>query len=322
MVKRFLAFACLCLLPLNMALAQEAFIDSNHHVAHGKLLIKKDYPSALGPHTVWVWLPDNYGANAAQRYHVLYMFDGQNLFDPSPYSGADWGVAETLGDMIEKGEVPPTIVVGIESRDQRTREYMPQKVYEATPKAYQKRVIAFSEGPPLSDAFLKFVVTTLKPDIDRRFNTDPSRSSTSIMGSSMGGHMALYAMGEYPEVFGASASVSMPWLMAKSAANDADVSVVTRAWQTWLSHTRLRPDQNRIYSDQGDKDLDVMFAPFEKSVSAMFRAHGFGELRQFQHWTFKDTGHSEIFWRARLKQPLQFLLGAPDNPLKNHNNHE
>lgn len=293
------------------------FLLSGKTVSHGTLSLHKDYPSKLGPHNVWVWSPDGYDPNAQQRYHVLYMLDGQNLFDASPYSGADWGVAETLSGLIDRGEVSPTIVVGIESREARTREYMPNKVFLATPKAYQKRVIAFSNGAPLSDEFLGFVVNDLKPDIDRRYNTDPSRAATAIMGSSMGGHIALYAMGEYPEVFGGSASLSMPWLMAEAAPNEADVAIIASAWEKWLKTTRLNPNLNHIYSDQGDTGLDTMFLPFEVDVAKMLRTNGYDELGQFQHPVFKDTGHSEIYWRARLSQPLKFLLKHTDIQTEN-----
>ena len=262
------------------------------------------------PRDVQVWLPEGY--DPARAYKVVYMMDGQNIFDPSPYAGVDWGVMDTLPGLIHDGKVPPAIVVAVDNIPERTREYMPQRVYDLLPADYQARVRDFEDGAvPNSDAFLKFLVTELKPAIDATYHTISGPEGTSIIGSSSGGHIALYAQGQYPKVFGASASLSMPWLMASPAKDDihiqADTAVLTTAWRLWLQDSGMTPGHNRIYSDQGTVGLDGLFTPYDTAITAMMRAHGWNET-DFASPIYDGAQHSEKDWRKRIAIPLTFVL--------------
>ncbi len=263
------------------------------------------------PRDVVVWIPDVCDRPKASC-PVVYMMDGQNLFEPSQYSGADWGVAETLPRLIAETRVPPAIVVGVYNTTERTREYTPQKVYLATPPEYQKRVEAFGGGVPKSDAFLKFLVTELKPFIDRTYATATGPESTSIIGSSSGAYFALYAQGEYPQVFGASASLSMPWLMAAPAKDQAQIAtdsqVVANAWKAWLKTTHMTPGRNRIYTDQGTVGLDGLFTPYEQASVAVFHKAGWRDETNFTAPVYVGAEHSEKDWRKRLDVALTFVL--------------
>ncbi len=261
---------------------------------------------------VTVFVPDECQA-ANARCAVVYMMDGQNLFTPSQYSGADWGVAETLPKLIAAGDVPPAIVVGVDNTAERTQEYMPQRVYDLLPADYQARVRAFEDGqPPKSDAYLSFLVTELKPFIDRTYAVKTGPESTSIIGSSMGAHIALYAQGQYPQVFGASASVSMPWLMASPAKDDvriaADAAVLKTAWAMWLKRTKMRPGRNRIYTDQGTVELDGQFTPYETAIVPVFAAVCWRDGVDFAAPVYEGAKHSEIDWRKRLDVVMRFVL--------------
>ena len=262
------------------------------------------------PRDVQVWLPKDY--DPGKRYKVVYMMDGQNIFDPSPWSHADWGVLDTLPGLIRDGTVPPAIVVAVDNIQARTAEYMPQRIYDMLPPDYQARVRAFEDGAvPNSDNFLKFLVTELKPMIDKTYSAIPDPEGTSIVGSSSGGHIALYAQGEYPHVFGASASLSMPWLMASPAGDDvhirADTAVLTTAYRTWLKRSGMKPGPNRIYSDQGTVGLDGLFTPYDKSIVPALRADGWTEP-YFDNEIIDGAEHSETFWRQRIAKPLTFVL--------------
>ena len=151
-----------------------------------------------------VWFPQCYEQNGTARYPVLYMHDGQNLFDtPASYAGESWRVDQAMTRLIEKGKIRGAIVVGVWNSPLRWREYLPQKPYESP--ALQKHHPFFLEragGPPISDAYLKFLVEELKPFIDSKYRTLPDRQNTFVMGSSMGGLVSLYAISEYPQVFG------------------------------------------------------------------------------------------------------------------------
>jgi enterochelin esterase-like enzyme len=291
-------------IPLNFLLKQTV-------VASGTLITLPQVTSKFViPRDVHVWLPDGYDPD--KTYKTLYMMDGQNLFSPSQYSGADWGVAEVLPKLISEGKVPSAIIVGIDNIPERTREYMPQRVYELMAPDYQARIRAFEDGKvPNADNFLKFLVTELKPLIDKTYHTASGPENTSIMGSSMGGHIALYAQGEYPQVFGASASLSMPWLMADPAkdpaAIQADADTVAAGWTAWLKTTQMIPGRNRIYSDQGTVGLDGLFTPYEEKAVAAFRAYDWTETN-FHAPVYPGAEHSEKDWRKRVDVPLLFLL--------------
>ena len=298
MIRRLLCAALLLAFP---AAAAEPRLDT--HKAFASKYVE--------PRNVTVFVPDE--CQGTSRCAVLYMLDGQNLYTPSPYSGADWGVKDTIPKLIKDGRIPPTIVVGIDNVKDRTREYMPERVYRLLPRDYQARVRAFEDGKePNSDNFLKFVVTELKPFVDSKYPTLTDPAHTAIMGSSMGGHIALYAHGEYPSVFGASASLSMPWLMASWAKDDAviraDVAVLKTAWSMWLKTSKLKPGKDRIYTDQGTLELDAEFTLYEAAITPIFPTAGWTEGTDFKAEIFENTRHSETDWRKRLDIPLVFML--------------
>src|SRR4051812_7718100 len=135
---------------------------------------------------ILVYLPSGYDDDQ-QRYPVLYMHDGQNLFDEATSYTREWQVDETMEALSRAGY--PAIVVGIPNLgEQRIEEYSPFD----DPK----------HGKGKGQAYLGFIVETLKPLIDQQFRTLPDRLHTGIMGSSMGGLISLYAFFQHHEIFG------------------------------------------------------------------------------------------------------------------------
>ncbi|HEX8832202.1 MAG TPA: alpha/beta hydrolase-fold protein, partial [Longimicrobium sp.] len=136
---------------------------------------------------VWVYLPPDY-ASSSKRYPVLYMHDGQNVFDDSTSGFGEWGVDETLDSLFATGD-PGVIVVAVDHGGaKRLDEYSP--------------FINPRHGGGEGDAYVDFLAQTLKPLIDRRYRTRPDRLNTGVAGSSMGGLISLYAALKYPDVFG------------------------------------------------------------------------------------------------------------------------
>src|SRR5436305_3311561 len=154
------------------------------HVSAGAIVdlgvLKSQYAD---PRRVVVWLPPGYSAKGP-KYAVLYMHDGQNLFDKATAGyGMEWEIDEHLSQLIADKKVRPTIVVGIWNTPKRLQEYVPSKAFNGLPPEYRDKVRALYGGDPLSDGYLKFVVRELKPMIDRRFNVKTGRADTFIMGS-------------------------------------------------------------------------------------------------------------------------------------------
>ncbi len=149
---------------------------------------------------IWIYLPADY-ATSNKRYPVMYMHDGQNIFDGYTAFAGEWEVDETLDALIKMG-TPPCIVVGIDNGPQRMTEYNP----------YTFAKFGKGEG----DKYVGFLVKTLKPFIDSTYRTFVSKENTIIAGSSMGGLISYYAMLNYPAVFG-KAGVFSPsfWIADK-----------------------------------------------------------------------------------------------------------
>jgi len=261
----------------------------------------QDFPSAhVAARSVDVWLPPGYAAHPHKRYPVLYMHDGQNLFDPafSFYSHTDWGVDEAMTKLIAQGRVREAIVIGVWSTPLRLQEYMPRKPVTGTSLAIG--VEGMGDLPAssiVSDQYLDFVIHELKPFIDATYRTRRGRDDTFVMGSSMGGLISLYAAAEYPDVFGGVGAVSTHWPIGNGVMID------------WLGTHLPDPRTHRLYFDHGTATLDAQYAPFQQRVDAIVRAHGYAEGRNFSTRVFEGAEHSERAWNARVEVPLEFLLG-------------
>jgi predicted alpha/beta superfamily hydrolase len=251
----------------------------------------------VAPRRVDVWLPDGYDAPGAPRYGVLYMHDGQNLFDPSlGFGGAEWKVDEVLGGLLAERAVRPTIVVGVWNTPARFAEYMPQAAVLADTIETGVGGMRVARRDVQSDAYLRFLVEELKPMIDRQFRTNPTRGATTIMGSSMGGLISGYAIARYPEVFGGAGCVSTHWPAGRGSVVD------------WLGDHLPPPATHRLWFDHGTATLDSLYAPYQSRMDARLRAAGYAEGRQVMSRVYPGAEHSERSWAARLREPLQFLL--------------
>ncbi|MDQ3247628.1 MAG: alpha/beta hydrolase-fold protein, partial [Chloroflexota bacterium] len=139
----------------------------------------------VDPRHVDVWLPPGYAGHGAQRYPVLYMHDGQNLFDPrTSFASVDWGIDEALAHLMGAHHITPPIVVGLWNTPKRFREYMPARpVIQATGQPVLWRPYGKGKTKLLSDAYLKFITQEIKPLIDATYRTLPDAAHTSTMGS-------------------------------------------------------------------------------------------------------------------------------------------
>lgn len=160
----------------------------------------------VDPRNVDVWLPPGYQLNKSKRFPVVYMHDGQNLFDPKlSFIKVDWGVDETMTRLIDEGKIRAAIVVGVWNTPKRFAEYMPQKPVVNSSVRPLKDISALRRNQIVSDNYLKFLVTELKPFIDSMYRTRADRKNTFIMGSSAGALISAYAMSEYPNILAARA---------------------------------------------------------------------------------------------------------------------
>ena len=259
-----------------------------------------DFPSRhVTPRHVDVWCPPENGADSVTRYPVIYMHDGQNLFDPAlSFIGVDWGMDEAMMHLIQETGRPGAIIVGIWNSPLRLREYMPQKPLNASGgQRILNRFVEQTGGAPLSDGYLQFLVEELKPFIDAHYPSLSDPAHTLVMGSSMGGLISLYALNEYPDVFGGAGCLSTHWPIGEEVLVDALGAALPSA------------GRHRLYFDFGTETLDADYEPWQRRMDEWLRTAGYREGRDWLMRKFEGAEHSERAWRERVPTPLAFLLG-------------
>jgi predicted alpha/beta superfamily hydrolase len=282
-------------------------------VSSGKLVRHADFTSKyVTARHVDVWLPDGY--DGTEKYAVLYMHDGQMLYDSNiAWNKQVWEVDAMLGKMIKEGKTRKTIVVGVwNGGATRHADYFPQKPFESLPKSFRDSLLTGGtrpNGPKLfaepvkSDGYLKFLVEELKPFIDKTYATLPDVANTFVMGSSMGGLISMYAICEYPQVFGGAACLSTHWPGIFSMDNNPIPGAFIQYLDTHLPDKKT----HKIYFDYGTATLDSLYPPLQAKADAVMKKHGW-KKKQWITLSFPGADHSEKAWAARLDKPLGFLL--------------
>lgn len=266
----------------------------------------------VNPRNVDVWLPYNYSKDT--KYAVLYMHDGQMLFDStSTWNKQEWGVDEVMDKLMKDGAIRNTIVVGIWNTELRHSEYFPQKPFESLPVSYRDSILKIDRGntgsalfksPVVSDAYLKFIVEELKPFIDANYSTYSNMENTFIAGSSMGGLISMYAICEYPEVFSAAACLSTHWIGVFDTTNNP----IPKAFTEYLEQKLPDPKKHKIYFDFGTETLDQYYEVHQLEIDSVMVKKGYNQS-SWQSLKFRGANHSEDAWNKRLHIPLRFILG-------------
>ncbi|MCV2355065.1 hypothetical protein LNV09_12975 [Paucibacter sp. B2R-40] len=277
-------------------------------VSLGRIERLANFPSKwVDARHVDVWVPEGYSAD--KRYQVLYMHDGQMLFDASrTWNQQAWDVHLSVARLVAAGRIPQTLIVGIWNNGKyRHSEYFPQKYLALMPAPQRERLITERLlNKPQSDAYLRFLVEELKPVIDAKYTTRPEPASTFLMGSSMGGLISVYAMNEYPQVFGGAAGLSTHWV----GISKPNAAIPLAAFNYLRTHL-ASPETHRLYQDHGTTELDALYAPYQVMVNELARERGYVDGLNFETRVFEGSGHNENAWAARLDIPLEFLLRRP-----------
>ena len=296
------------LLLLVLMIGASAAADPLPSVASGTIRRLELFASRyVAARNVDIWLPPGYATG--KRYDVLYMHDGQMLFDPGvTWNKQSWDAAGVLSRLIAAGRARPTIIVGIWNNGaMRHAEYFPEKFLPLLPEPMRSQFVKQAlEGKPSADGYLRFMVEELKPYIDAHFQTRPERAHTFIMGSSMGGLISTYAICEYPQVFGGTASLSTHWI----GSFEPNAAIPLAAFEYLQAHLPA-PETHRLYMDHGTQGLDANYGLAQSFVDQVVRDRGY-TAANWKSLVFEGAAHSENDWSARLDVPLQFLL-APES---------
>jgi predicted alpha/beta superfamily hydrolase len=255
-----------------------------------------DFASRFLPHprTLSVWLPPGYDLESTRRFPVLYLHDGQNLFDPeTAFAGNPWYADEVVEREVRASRVEPLILVGIANSVDRLREYGP-------------RLDGHDRSGDWSREYGRFVVEEVKPFIDSSYRTLPDGGNTGIGGSSMGGLISLQLCKWYPDVFRKCAAMS-PSLWWDQESFLLESSIDTQ----WM-------DVCRVWLDMGTREgaTEAGMRAMVRRVSRLaqqFAGHGMREGKQFAFLEAKEGMHNEASWGARFDLVLQFLYGNSRN---------
>lgn len=307
-------FSTLILVVYFLIQCSQKVDDSIPKTSSGTIDHIQSFPSQFfEDRNIDVWLPDHY--TPTKKYAVLYIHDGQMLFDSNiTWNKQEWGVDEVMGELIKQQKIKDCIVVGIWNKSEtRHSDYFPQKPFENLPQKDQDSLIKNAKRNHQtnlfsmnirSDAYLKFIVQELKPYIDQHYSTKKEKENTFIMGSSMGGLISMYAICEYPEVFGGAACLSTHWTGIFQHQNNPIPNLLI----TYLDQNLPNSSHhNKFYFDYGTETLDSLYEPFQLQVDFIMHKHHFTN-KNWKTLKFEGHDHSENAWRSRLEHPLLFLL--------------
>jgi predicted alpha/beta superfamily hydrolase len=250
----------------------ELYPGDQHTVAGDVLVLPQVYsPQLENARDIIVYLPPSYSSDG-RRYPVVYMQDGQNLFDAATsFAGVEWQVDETLEALSAEGL--EAIAVGIPHRgEERLREYTPP-------------TNAWWRGT--GDRYIAFVVETLKPLIDQAFRTQPDRIHTGLFGSSMGALISLYGFFGRPDVFGRCGAMSPSVWVGRGLIRQ---------------HVRDPQAGDRLYLDNGTRENSA------RALVEQLLARGYREGQELKYVVEEGGQHTEAAWARRLPEALRFLL--------------
>ena len=272
-------------------------------VARGTLERFPQFTSQYVPsRDVVVWLPEGY--QTGDSCDVLYMHDGNMLFDATTtWNRREWQVDEVTDSLIQAGLIRPCIVVGIYNTDDRLTEYFPAKTWQNVAEADRKDA---DLKKLTANAYLQFIVEELKPFIDQRYKPLTTREHTFMMGSSMGGLISLYALCEYPQVFGGVACLSSHLSMAHLP-NGVDGEPWATGFRNYVGRHLPEANGSLIYMDHGTEGFDADYGQYQEQLDSVIRAKGW-DAQHYMSLVFDGDDHNETCWGKRLNQPLQFLL--------------
>ena len=240
---------------------------------------------------VRVWLPPDYDGRGRTRYPVLYLNDGQNLFEPgTAFAGVHWQVGETASRLIAEGKIAPLVIVGIDNAGRnRVREYIPYWSLDPLVMA------------PQGKQYPDFLRREVMPLIEKHYPVAEGPENTGLGGSSLGGLIALYTQLAAPGVFGRLLIESPSLFVANRR-----ILEECRRFHDWPCRVYLGMGTQEV----GQAEKDKRIVTDVRELGSILRAAGLDEQRLKFHIE-QGAPHSESAWAARFPSALEFLYSAP-----------
>lgn len=278
----------------------------------GNIIRFDSFPTKLiTPRNVDVWVPKDY--TYKKKYNVIYMHDGQNLFDANTtWNKQEWMADDIAAKLMNEQKVKDFIIVGVHNIPEiRFLDLYPKKTFEYLPKTTKdsifedskKKGMNITEDSFKGDNYLKFIVEELKPYIDTNFSTLKEAKNTFIGGSSMGGLMSMYGICEYPNVFSGAICISTHWPGMYPQENNP----IPDSFFSYLKAKIPSPKTHKFYFDFGTETLDKYYPQYEETVNKLFYDKGY-TTENYKNLRFEGENHSELSWQKRFDIPLLFML--------------
>ncbi len=254
--------------------------------------VHEGFPSRLlhNARTITVHLPPGYVRDPLRRYPVLYMHDGQNVFDDARAAfGTSWRAAETADSLARAGRIRPVILVGIDNTGARLDEYglYPEPSHDAGGRG---------------EEYARFVLEEVKPFIDRTYRTLPGRSDTGVCGSSMGGLVSLTMAWKHPQRIGLCGvlSPSLWWARCRVLDDLEDDAAWMRRVRLWLCMGTREGNRRGHVSPHLERT---------RRLVELFDGAGLVPGRDYCYWEVAGGEHNEAAWAARFDKVLLYLFG-------------
>lgn len=262
-------------------------------VAGGQLYLQELRSQVFGnTRLVRVWLPPDYDGSGATRYPVLYLNDGQNLFEAATaFAGVHWQVGETAARLISEGKIPRLIIVGIDNTKNRIQEYIPYK-------SKDPRV-----ANPRGRRYPEFLRREVMPLIEARYMVRKGPENSGLGGSSLGGLITLYTQCAMPGVFGRLLIESPSLFVANKKILEENPNFCG-----WASRIYLGMGTQEV----GNPEKDAKMVEGVRELESRLRACGLGEDR-LKVRIDEGAGHNEAAWAARFPEALEFLYSTRDD---------
>ncbi|MGB9690558.1 MAG: alpha/beta hydrolase-fold protein [Candidatus Sumerlaeaceae bacterium] len=290
-------------IPVKFYGGKLVYGDTVPDPSRGQLLLSKrrfwyppDVPetsATIASRPLFVYLPPGYAkAGLRRRYPVVYLHDGQNVWDDDSccFGHGGWRLNRLLE---ENTTIPRAILVGIPNSSARRAEY-----------GIGDDILALQPSP-----YLRFLVEVVKPTIDREFRTRPPREYTSLMGSSMGGMISIYGGYAYPDVFGNVAALSTSFWIPDAKGHTL-LDVVRQ-------HGR---GKFRLYIDSGTAGIQDDGVVETREFAVLARQKAWTEGGEFEHFEDVGAAHNEAAWRKRAWRPLMFILRPAEKEMTKKKN--
>jgi predicted alpha/beta superfamily hydrolase len=244
----------------------------------------------VSPRGVQVWLPPSYEREPNRRFPVLYLHDGQAVFDAA-MAGAEWQMDEAAQRMIERGEIAPFIMVAIDNTQRRFDEYTPTRARLPMERTGTGRAEDVGGGAP---AYARFLVEELKPEIDRRYRTLSAREHTSVGGASLGGLLSLWLVLHHADTFGAALVVSPSvWWDDRFLLRD-------------VARATIRAEKRaKLWLDMGTNESTAAI-PNVRLLRDALRERGWRDA-DLRYTEDPDGSHDEASWALRVPDMLRYL---------------